>query len=84
MSQTASTNGAAKYDYTYRFRTHKTLKTRAERVAKKRGFGDAADIGREGVIKLIEAEEQRLGLPPIEELNGTAEPQQQPQEAALA
>lgn len=63
-------NGAEKYDYTYRFRTFKTLKARAERVAKKRGFGDAADIGREGVIKLIEAEEQRLGLPKIETENG--------------
>lgn len=84
MSQNEPSNGTAKYDYTYRFRTHKTLKARAQRVADKRGFGDAADIGREGVIKLIEAEEKRLGLPPIEEesSNGQTAPEQA-QEAAL-
>jgi hypothetical protein len=61
----AKTNGG--YDYVYRFRTHRTLKKRAERVAEARGFGDAADIGREGVIKLIEAEEKRLKLPTLQE-----------------
>ena len=55
-----SANGG--YDDVYRFRTNKKLKKRAARVAKIRGFGNAADIAREGVTKLVEAEEKRLGL----------------------
>jgi hypothetical protein len=74
MKKTRETNGADKYDYTYRFRTYKTLKARAARVAKARGFGDAADIGREGVIKLIEAEEKRLGLPELTEADNNHQP----------
>lgn len=50
------------YDTTYRFRCHKQLKRRADKVAEVRGFGDASDIGREGVISLVEKEEKRLGL----------------------
>jgi hypothetical protein len=51
-----------KYDTVYRFRCFKDLKDRATKVAKARGTGDASDVGREGVIKLVVSEEKRLGL----------------------
>lgn len=84
MRKTRETEAADKYDYTYRFRTYRTLKARAARVAKARGFGDAADIGREGVIKLVEAEEKRLGLPDIESANGVEKQHPAEREAVAA
>lgn len=86
MNKTSERNGAEKYDDVYRFRTYKTLKRRAARVAKARGFGDVADIGREGVIKLIEAEEKRLGLSELEDSESDRESavNHQPLQAAAA
>ncbi len=67
MSENNNGNAPAEnFDATYRFRCFDTLKKRAARVAAKRGHGDKSDIAREGVIKLVEAEEKRLGLPPLE------------------
>lgn len=65
MRKKRETKDANKYDATYRFRCWETLKTRANRVARERGSGDASDIGREGVINLVEKEEKRLGLPAL-------------------
>lgn len=40
----------------------KLLQKRGERVAEARGYGDAAQIALEGVIKLLLEEERRFGL----------------------
>lgn len=56
---------AGKFNTVYRFRTHLSLKQRAERVVEARGFGDPSLLAREGVTKLIDSEEKRLGLPKL-------------------
>ena len=50
------------YDDVYRFRCNRFLKQRAVRVTRLRGYGDKSDLAREGLIKLIESEEVRLGI----------------------
>ncbi|MEY2512022.1 MAG: hypothetical protein QOE26_2785 [Verrucomicrobiota bacterium] len=62
MRKKRESKTAAKYDSVYRFRCLKTLKKRADRVARERGHGDASDVGREGVVGYVEKEEKRLGL----------------------
>jgi hypothetical protein len=64
MVATASTRSDYEntFDDVYRFRCNRFLKQRADRITRLRGYGDKSDLAREGLVKLIESEEVRLGI----------------------
>lgn len=54
--------GEAKYPEMMRVRIPKEWKDRLQRILETREHGDLSELGREAIIRLVEAEEERLKI----------------------